>query len=757
MDGWVEALLEHAAQQALLPLSALLRCGGASRRWREAVRCALPTLRALDFRGCEARVTGPDVLAVLARVAGATLAAVYLANCRRLGAADVEQVLARVAATCPGVAEVDVTGCRTRAIVRAVAVRARDALAAASPLGLYVLLEALRRAGEEEEEEEVEEEEAAGDRCSFRRVCAHLRTLPPPRLVLDPEFAPEENAGDSEWEEEIEGDSDYDSEEDDTPDYLKRLLGKEVSEGSGWAAALLLGVSFGVDDDGDARMCACNAIADHRSGRRVLHVAAERGDADMVALLLRARARVGPEDEDGTTPLLLACRTGHLELATMLLDEGADASAANDQDDTPLLAAVAAGNAQLASVLEDRGAAVAASRLDGASVLALAMLSHDEACIKFALAQRLTGQDTLDVCAVANGLAEAFLDPAQIGAWIRGGAAPRALVGEIGALLSSADLGAAVKAQLEDVRAFLSHHEDMLADRSRWPMPEAEQVVAQLASQEPDATFARVAPGAWDAAMLAGIIRWKNKPQARRWCRQTHTTGGTVHAMTVSPDGSRLAHVAGSWSKVVVRDFQTGFVVLELSGHLDGLTSVSWNNDGTKLASGSMDQTVKRWDLSTGACLLTQYVDGDVNSIQFSPSGDIIAAGCEDGTVQLIDVATAEVTRALSIDAGFGGMHSVSFSPSGDIIAVGRRSGKFYFVDAAAGQVKSSVSVDGEVCSVAYTPDGTKLAAGLGYPSHSMLIFDTQNNEQLCQLKGHRYVLSVCLPLPDFFISKLFF
>ena len=125
--------------------------------------------------------------------------------------------------------------------------------------------------------------------------------------------------------------------------------------------------------------------------------------------------------------------------------------------------------------------------------------------------------------------------------------------------------------------------------------------------------------------------------------------------------------------------------------------------------------------------------------------------------MQLIDVATAEVTRALSIDAGFGGMHSVSFSPSGDIIAVGRRSGKFYFVDAAAGQVKSSVSVDGEVCSVAYTPDGTKLAAGLGYPSHSMLIFDTQNNEQLCQLKGHRYVLSVCLPLPDFFISKLFF
>ena len=151
MGEWVEALLAHAGELGLLTLRALLRCGRVSRRWREAVRCALPTLRALDFRGSEARVTGPDVLAVMGRVAGANLATVDLARCRRLGAADVEQILACVPATCPG--EIVVTGCRSRAILRAVAVRARDALAAASPLGLYVLLEALRRAGEEGDEE----------------------------------------------------------------------------------------------------------------------------------------------------------------------------------------------------------------------------------------------------------------------------------------------------------------------------------------------------------------------------------------------------------------------------------------------------------------------------------------------------------------------------------------------------------------------------------------------------------------------------
>jgi len=305
--------------------------------------------------------------------------------------------------------------------------------------------------------------------------------------------------------------------------------------------------------------------------------------------------------------------------------------------------------------------------------------------------------------------------------------------------------------------------------------------VAQLASQEPDATFARVAPGAWDAAMLAGIIRWKVKPQARRWCRQTHKTTEAVHAVTVSPDGLRLAHAAGS--KVVVRNLQTGFVVLQLSGHLDGLTSVSWNNDGTKLASGSMDQTVKLWDPSTGACLSTLDADSSVYSVQFSRRGDIIAAGCKDGTVQIIDVATAQVTRqlrghsdyvrsvcfsldgtkiasgsddttVLTWDAASGEqlcslrghthfVMSVCFSPDGAKVASGSKDKTVLVWDEASGEQLCSLKVDSPVLSVAYSPDGTKLAAGLGYPSYSVLIFDTQNNEQLYQLNVGSAVDSV--------------
>ena len=45
------------------------------------------------------------------------------------------------------------------------------------------------------------------------------------------------------------------------------------------------------------------------------------------------------------------------------------------------------------------------------------------------------------------------------------------------------------------------------------------------------------------------------------------------------------------------------------------------------LASGSRDKTIKIWDIESGACQSTLNVDGQVNSVSFSPDGEFIAAG----------------------------------------------------------------------------------------------------------------------------------
>jgi hypothetical protein len=79
-----------------------------------------------------------------------------------------------------------------------------------------------------------------------------------------------------------------------------------------------------------------------------------------------------------------------------------------------------------------------------------------------------------------------FLDPDRIEGWLRTGASPLGLAGQVGALIASCALESSAKNRLEDVRAFLFHNLDMLQDPSKWPVKDA---VQQLASQEAGTVF----------------------------------------------------------------------------------------------------------------------------------------------------------------------------------------------------------------------------------------------------------------------------
>ena len=74
----------------------------------------------------------------------------------------------------------------------------------------------------------------------------------------------------------------------------------------------------------------------------------------------------------------------------------------------------------------------------------------------------------------------------------------------------------------------------------------------------------------------------------------------------------------------------------------------------------------------------------------------------------------AAVWSPLTVDAGEYGVLSVSFSPKDNLIAAGCYNGKIHLVDAVAGEVKSLLTGDKQVNCVAFSPDGNTLAAGDG-------------------------------------------
>ncbi|MGD8776364.1 MAG: caspase family protein [Syntrophobacterales bacterium] len=104
-------------------------------------------------------------------------------------------------------------------------------------------------------------------------------------------------------------------------------------------------------------------------------------------------------------------------------------------------------------------------------------------------------------------------------------------------------------------------------------------------------------------------------------------------------------------------------------GHLDEVFSGAISADGRYLLSGSLDTTMKLWEISTGREIRTfKGHPESVNSVAFSPDGQFALSG-SGKAVRLWDVFTG---RSIRTFAGHPDtVKSVSFSPDGRLVLVG--------------------------------------------------------------------------------------
>jgi WD40 repeat protein len=90
------------------------------------------------------------------------------------------------------------------------------------------------------------------------------------------------------------------------------------------------------------------------------------------------------------------------------------------------------------------------------------------------------------------------------------------------------------------------------------------------------------------------------------------------------------------------RDVNWTAVQTVIIGHTGAVKSLSFSPDGTRIATGSDDCTVRVWDAATGQPVGEPLLGhtSSVNSVSFSPDGTRIVSGSGDKTVRLWDVAT---------------------------------------------------------------------------------------------------------------------
>jgi WD40 repeat protein len=108
----------------------------------------------------------------------------------------------------------------------------------------------------------------------------------------------------------------------------------------------------------------------------------------------------------------------------------------------------------------------------------------------------------------------------------------------------------------------------------------------------------------------------------------------------VTADGTRV--ISGSLDKTVkVWNLETGEEPLTLTGHSDWVRAVAVTADGTRVISGSLDKTVKVWNLETGEEIATFSGDSDFLSCAVTLNGLTIVAGDRSGMVHFLKLENA--------------------------------------------------------------------------------------------------------------------
>lgn len=183
-------------------------------------------------------------------------------------------------------------------------------------------------------------------------------------------------------------------------------------------------------------------------------------------------------------------------------------------------------------------------------------------------------------------------------------------------------------------------------------------------------------------------------------------------ALTVSRSGSILA--VGSETTIKLWNLETKQKIQELEGHQDLISAIAISPNDQILASSSLDNTIRFWNIATGRLMAT--IDHQRASVlAFSPNNQILASGARlrhwpDGENSPIGVQFWSVlTRQPLYNLGDEPIRAITFSAEGRFLAAGgARTVVWQLQDGDPLYTLNS----GELTGLSFSQDGQSLLTG---------------------------------------------